>query len=435
VRRAGRLAALALLLAAAACAKRPVVPIPEAEDYVFPAPAAGELSADEARALRSAWNDVLAADSRSALRRLAKLRAKAPGRASLDAAVAYALLRAGRADEAQAGFERVLESSPAYLPALVGGGTAALRRGDASGALDLYRRAQSLAPADAVVRKRVASLKLQVADRCIGRAEEALAAGDLEGATREYRGAIAAAPEVAGLRLSLADVLLKQEDTEGAVAALASDPTGDRQVRLRLGGVFLQQGDYERAEGVYAALLARDPGDATARAGLSAVRDGREAATMPEEYRRIPDAPRVTRADLAALMMVRIKGLRRAPPGEPQVAVDIAGSWAREQIASALAMDVLDVYPNHTFQPGAVVRRVDVARAAARVLERVGWPRAAAPEPTDMTRAHLDYDAVERALGAGVMGLTPSGAFEPWRPVSGKEALEVVDSLARLAGS
>ena len=74
-------------------------------------------------------------------------------------------------------------------------------------------------------------------------------------------------------------------------------------------------------------------------------------------------------------------------------------------------------------------------RAAARVLERVGWPRAAAPEPTDMTPAHLDYDAVERALGAGVMGLTPSGAFEPWRSVSGMEALEVVDSLARLAGS
>jgi hypothetical protein len=95
---------------------------------------------------------------------------------------------------------------------------------------------------------------------------------------------------------------------------------------------------------------------------------------------------------------------------------------------------VLDLYPNHTFQPAATVRRVDLARAVARVLERLGWPRAAAPVPADMTRAHLDFDAVERALGAGVMSLAPGGAFEPWRPVSGREALDVVDSVARLVG-
>ena len=284
------------------------------------------------------------------------------------------------------------------------------------------------------MRKRSASLKLQVTERHIGRAQAAVAASDLETAAREYGSALAAAPEVAGLRLSLAEVLLQREDPEGAIAVLSADPTGDRQVRLRLAGLLLQRREYARAEEVYVALLARDASDAAARAGLAATRDALEAATMPEEYRRIPGAERVTRADLAALLLVRVKALRRAAAGEPQVAVDISGSWAREQIAGALALDVLDVYPNHTFQPAATVRRVDLARAAARVLERLGWPRAAAPEPADMTRSHLDFDAVERALGAGVMSLAPGGAFEPWRPVSGREALDVVDSVARLVG-
>jgi hypothetical protein len=156
---------------------------------------------------------------------------------------------------------------------------------------------------------------------------------------------------------------------------------------------------------------------------------------MPEEYRRIPDAVRVTRAELAALVMVRIKALRRVEPGEPRVAVDIAGSWAREQIARALALEVVDVYPNHTFQPGAHVRRVDLARAMARVLDRLGWPAAAAPAPTDVTRSHLDFAAVQRVLGAGLMGLTGEGAFEPWRAVGGREAMDVVDAVARLVGS
>ena len=49
-----------------------------------------------------------------------------------------------------------------------------------------------------------------------------------------------------------------------------------------------------------------------------------------------------------------------------------------------------------------------------------------------MPRSHLDFDAVERALGAGVMTLSADGSFEPWRPVSGREAIEVVDAVARL---
>ena len=37
------------------------------------------------------------------------------------------------------------------------------------------------------------------------------------------------------------------------------------------------------------------------------------------------------------------------------------------------------VYPNHTFQPGAVVRRGDLARAVQRVLDLLSYPQAPAP--------------------------------------------------------
>jgi hypothetical protein len=93
----------------------------------------------------------------------------------------------------------------------------------------------------------------------------------------------------------------------------------------------------------------------------------------------------------------------------------------------------MELYPNHTFQPGMLVRRVELARAAARALDVLRVPRAPAPAPGDMSRSHLDYDAVERVLGAGLMGLGASGGFEPWRPVSGREAIEVVDGVDRLA--
>jgi hypothetical protein len=39
-----------------------------------------------------------------------------------------------------------------------------------------------------------------------------------------------------------------------------------------------------------------------------------------------------------------------------------------------------------------------------------------------------------RVVGAGLMTLGPGGAFEPWRPVSGREAVDVVEALAALVG-
>ncbi len=348
--------------------------------------------------------------------------------------LAFARLRAGRLEEAAAGFDAVLTDRPDDLPALVGAASVAVRRGDADAALGFYRRAQAAAPDDALVRKRLAALRLQVTERHLGLAQAAVERGDAETAVREYASALEAAPEVAGVRLTLADLLASRGDVPGALALLEADPSGDRQAALRRAGLLMEQQEFARAAEVYRGLMARDPADEEARAGEKAARESLELLSMPEEYRRIREAPRVTRAELAALVAVHVGALRRAGPGEPRVAVDLGGSWAREYVARVLALGIMEAYPNHTFQPGAIVRRVDLARAAARTLDLLGYARGKAPVPTDMSRSHLDYEAVERVLAAGLMSLSASGGFEPWRPVSGTEAIEVVDGVARLVG-
>jgi tetratricopeptide (TPR) repeat protein len=441
VRGRARLAAVfaalgvALAVLVAGCAKRVVPAVPDGEDYVFPAPEHGGVSSDEAKDLRAAWTDVLAGDTAAAGRRYEKLLRRRPDLAAAQTGLAYARLRAGRLEEAGSAFASVLAVRPTDVAALVGAGSVAFRRGDVDGAVGFYRSAQALAPDDALLRRRLTALKLQATERRMGLAQAALDRGDAEAAVREYSAALEAAPEVAGVRLALADLLAARGDAAGAVALLEADPSGDRQVGLRRAGLLMAQQEFSRAAEVYRGLLAADPADATAREGERAAREGIEALSMPEEYRQIAAAPRVTRADLAALFAVRVHRLQRLGPGEPKVALDIGSSWAREQVARVLALGIMDVYPNHTFQPGAVVRRVDLARAAARVLDRLEWPRSAGPTPGDMSSSHLDYEAVRRVLGAGLMGLAASGAFEPWRPVSGEEAIEVVDALSRLGGS
>jgi hypothetical protein len=51
-----------------------------------------------------------------------------------------------------------------------------------------------------------------------------------------------------------------------------------------------------------------------------------------------------------------------------------------------------------------------------------------------MSPNNLFYEGAARVVAAGLMELTPGGAFEPWRPVSGGEAVAVLEGLARLVG-
>jgi tetratricopeptide (TPR) repeat protein len=401
---------------------------------VYPAADRRELTPEEIRAMDEAWRDVLAGDGASAEKALTKLLARRPGLVPAQSGLGYARLRAGRAEAAAAAFETALESRPDHLPSLIGAAAAARRLGDPEKALGLLRRAQAVAPGDALVRRRLSEVKLQVTERRVAAAKAALEAGDPAGAEEQYRQALEAAPEVGGLRVELANLVNARGDVLGAVSVLEADPLGDRQVLMRLAEISMEQRDHAAALDAYGRILARDPRDAEAALGASQAREALEMVRMPEEYRQIYTAIRVSRADLAALVAVKVTRLSRVPPGEPEVAVDISGSWAREHIIKVLTYRVMDVYPNHTFQPGAMVRRGDLAQSVGAVLNLLNWPAGAAPTFTDMSRSHLFHEGASRAVAAGLMDVTGSGAFEAWRPVTGREAIDVVEALVRLVG-
>lgn len=428
---------VAILAAAAlvtSCAPKPGPPIPEGEDFVYPIPAADQVSAGGRRDLEKAWRRVLAGDARS-VGDYQKILSRQPDLVAAQTGLAYAHLRNDQTESAATAFNTVLESHPEYLSALVGAGSTAFRRGDVDGALVLYRRALDVAPDDPVVRKRSAGLKLQVTERHMAAAQGALDSGDEEAAALAYQAALDIAPEVAGVRLALADLFLGWGEGSSAVATLRADPFQDRQVQSRLGEILLGQGEYSEAQDVYRALLARNPGDTAARQGERRAREALAFQSQPDQYRQIGGASRARRADLAGLLIVNVTALGRLEETRARVAVDVSGSWAREHIARVIGLGIMDVYPNHTFQPQATVRRGDLARAVSRVLGRLNWrPRARGAAPIDMRPSHLDYAAVVTVVGARLMKLRPDGTFEPLRPVSGREAVEVVGGLARLVG-
>ena len=121
---------------------------------------------------------------------------------------------------------------------------------------------------------------------------------------------------------------------------------------------------------------------------------------MPAEYRSIESSPAVTRGQLAALFAVQLEPLLSSARNVNAIVItDTRGHWASPYILTAARAGVMEVYPNHTFQPDAVVRRADMARAVSRVLELIAqrnpqlaaaW-RASQRKFPDLGPGHLSY--------------------------------------------
>jgi hypothetical protein len=189
----------------------------------------------------------------------------------------------------------------------------------------------------------------------------------------------------------------------------------------------------------YTKAQAIEPAEETA-ARLAKARSGAELARLPEPYRAIATAPQLTRADLAALIGVRLAPLlASAPTQQVVVLTDARSHWAARWIMAVVKAGVMEPFPNHTFQPRAVVRRLDMAQVLSRVLRLVAAARpdlerqwaAASPRIGDLPPTHMGYPAAATVVASGVMTLS-DGLFRPSRVVTGAEAVEAVGRVEGL---
>ena len=92
-------------------------------------------------------------------------------------------------------------------------------------------------------------------------------------------------------------------------------------------------------------------------------------AAVPAEFREMPTAPTVTRAEVAALIGTRLGRLIEAAPKRvAAVATDVRTHWAAPWILPVTQAGVMEIQPNHTFQPAALVRRDNLAQIVGQLL-------------------------------------------------------------------
>ncbi len=277
----------------------------------------------------------------------------------------------------------------------------------------------------------------------MARAREAARAGRLDEAAQAYTAAIASSPDSAFLYRELAAVERQKGEHGRGARALPQGRfarSGDAKTFAQIGELLEARGDFDGALKAYGDAAAIEP-SADLEKRLDEVRAKTALARLPAEYRAIDEAPQITRADLAALIGIRLSAmLTGGRRSDAALITDVRNHWAATWIMAVARAGVMEPFSNHAFQPRTVVRRADLAQAVARLLERIApqnparakaWD-AARLKFSDLSPSHLAYPAASVAVASGVMKTAGDNAFQPSKAVTGAEAIE---ALAKVAGA
>lgn len=444
-----RIALVTAAACAGACAARvppapPAVTTPKFPEFLFPAvpPGLGTPAAIERHDI--GWQWLQAGDLRAAERNFSSALKQSAAMYPAEVGLGYVALARKDLKESLLHFDKAVVANPRYAPALAGRAEVLLATNQREEALVSLEAALAADPSLSSVRSRLEVLRFRSQQDDIAGARKLAESGRLDEARAVYQAAIARSPQSPFLHRELADVERKASNLDAALehAQRAAELEPDEpRTHLLLGDIFEATGDFARAADELETAARLLP-DETLAERIGSLRARAAFAAMPAEYREIGTAPTVTRAQLAALLAVRLEPLlAQARRVNAIVITDTRGIWASPYILAAARSGVMEVYPNHTFQPEALVRRVDLAQAVSRVLELIAardpqlaasWRGARDRTFPDVGPRHLNFPAASLAVEAGVMATAADGTFQLTRPVTGAEAVAAVDKLQEL---
>jgi tetratricopeptide (TPR) repeat protein len=442
-------AVVGLGLLTASCAPKtvpaPVVTAPKFPEFMRPTVPASYANSPVAEGQERGWAFLQTGDVRTAEHEFSAALKAAPAFFPAETSLGYVELARKDPKSALPHFDRVVEQQPKDVPALVGRGQTLLALNRDQDAAAAFEAAVAIDPSLTELALRVEVLKFRGAEQGLARAREAARAGRLDEAIQAYTAAIASSPDSPFLYRELAAIERQKGSADAALEhfrkAVSLD-SSDAKSAAQIGELLEAAGDFEGAAKAYTDALAIEP-NADVEKRLDAVNARTALARLPAEFRAIDQAPQLTRADLAALIGIRLAPLLQSGRrSDAALITDVRNNWAAIWIMAVARAGVMEPFANHAFQPRTTVRRTDLAQALARLLAQVAAKnpaRAKAWESarlkfSDLSPSHLAYPAVSVAVASGVMTVAADNSFQPSRPVTGAEAIDAIAKLESLAG-
>jgi len=429
---------LVMLLLAACATYQP--PPPNLYIAGLPQAVVAELSLDDRIATEDAWANLKRGDGNKARKTLAKLDETSP---FYYVGMGYAYFIMRDFDLAEDFFKAALRFSPEMSVTHAGLAQIYMRKGQEDLALSELREVLKLEPDHPWANPEYSKLKDRLTRNALREGEAQLQEGNTEESKAAYLKALFYSPESTDAHLALADIFLAEDNLESALVHLEGAYRGrpeDETILEKYGDALFRANQNKEALEIYERLAERRPDNQEFKQRLEVLKNRLGIFELPSQYNAILSSEAVSKEEMAALLAVKFKDILEAPPQKPPIIIDIATSWAAEYILEAASLELMDIYPNHTFRPKKIITRAEMAEILMRLvnhLEDKGYRFIQQIPPqqieiSDVSPDNYYYQPILEIISYDIMGLSLDKKFNPDLPVSGSEAIKLLDIVLRL---
>lgn len=306
-----------------------------------------------------------------------------------------------------------------------------------------YREVLKHDPDHPWARARYQGIQSRKTQEAMEHGRASFSSGGNEAAKTSYLRALYYTPQFPEAHKALAEIYTSEGQFENAIvhfkAAVNNEPENTELLAAYADALF-QSGDNSRSMEVYEQLLDMDPDNETAQQRIEALKNRLGIFELPSQYHSIPAAESVTKEQMSALIGVKFKDVINKPEGRPPIIIDISTSWASPYILDAASLGLLDVYPNHTFQPRKIITRAEMAETLHRLIRQLEakghrFIQQIPPERIqieDVSPDNFYYRPIIMMVSYDLMSMAGGRRFNPDQPVSGADAMQHLDLILAL---
>lgn len=423
------------------CATLPPLPPPPLLHIEnLPPSIEGVLSLEERILTEDAWDLLRKGKGDKAEKIISRLGTKSP---VYNIGLGYANYLLNRLKIAEEFFKKALETYPDEAVIHTGLAQIFQKTGREDQAFSEFREILKLEPEHPWAKNQYNSLKTRKTEEVLTEAAAALAAGDKEKSKETYLKALYFSPKSTQAHLALAEIYRKENEFQNALihlkAATSNEPE-NLEISKNYAETLYQAQQYTRSLEIYEKLSKFDPENTEFRDRIKSLHNKLGIFELPSQYESIASSEAITHEETAALLGVKLKGIMEEVTSKPPIIIDIATSWASKFILQMTFLGILDIYPNHTFQPKKIVIRAEMADILLRLiryLEKKEYKFIHQIPPdriqiSDISKQNYYYQPIIQSISYGIMDLYPDRTFKPDIPVSGQEFIRVLDIILAL---
>lgn len=406
----------------------------------LPAALVAEFSLEDRLLVEEAWSNLRKGEGGKAEKAISRLGAQSPVH---DVGLGYAYLLLNKFQAAEEVFKKALKKYPDWGLIHAGLAQAYQKTGREDQAFSELREILKREPEHPWAKPQYETLKKKKVEESLREAKNSLRDGNLEKSKEALLKALFYSPQLTEAHLNLADIYQKENNLQSALlhlkAANMIEPE-NIDILKNYAETLFQADRKAKSLEIYEKLQERDPENREIAGRIESLKSALGIFELPSQYNSIPFSKAISKEEIAALIAVKLRGILEEQPSTPPIIIDISTSWAAKFIIQAASLGILDIYPNHTFQPKKIITRAETAEILLRLihyLEKKGYKiiRQIPLEKIqvrDVPPQNYYHKPITEILSYDIMDLTMDQEFRPDLPVSGDESIRLLDIVLSL---